>query len=496
MLLRSSQYCLSAALSLLVLSACGETEAPVDGINAPGGERAALSPGNFLPLSATPDDLRDADGRQVILRGLQHHALQDVDYFGRDVKPEDYPRIASWGFTTLRVATSWSKIEPKKGQFDTRYLAEIKGVMDLAHKAGLTVILEWHQDLWGRCAVDPKSAFAVNANGAPRWTCPAGFKPTSPLDAWAIFDNLWSNKDGLLDAFTAAWVQVLKSVGAHPALAGLDLINEPQGTGGSPVVERDKIFPAFRKVAPALRKAGAPGLIFLDATIMRNETGEMYTEPLDTIGKDLVYAPHLYSGWLLMYVLKRRVSAEEKRKDFTRAMAQARAMKLPLWNGEWGVNLNLDGALEDLWTHCALEDEFMLGSSYWAFQKAVPGQGDASISGAQSLMDEDRKVRQGALDRLSRPYPIQTPGKLTRLKYTPGTPAPINGSLTVGLKILQTTSAPLVIYAPRRHLGEKICLDVKGPGAWSWDELAKQERLLVKFEGTGEYSVTLRPCPI
>ncbi len=481
-------------LLLCVGAGCGEVEPAGDGIKASGGTRGALSPGAFLPLSTTRTALVDAAGRQVILRGLQHHSLQDVDYYGRQVTPGDYPLMASWGFTTLRVATSWSKIEPKKGQYNAAYLQQIKGVMDQAHKAGLTVILEWHQDLWGRCAADKTSSFAVNANGAPDWTCPPGFKPTSTLDSWTVFDNLWANKGGLQDAFIAAWLRVLKEVGSHPALLGLDVINEPQGTGGSPALERDKLFPAWRRIVPALRKGGAKGLFFLDATIMRNETLEMYTEPLDTIGPDLVYAPHLYSGWLLMYVLNRPVPADEKRRDFKAALKQAAALRLPMWNGEWGVNLNLGTSLQDLWTHVSMEDEYMVGSSYWAFQKAVPGQGDASISGAQAIKDKDGKVRQEVVDRLSRPYPIQTPGTLQKLEYTKGPAGPRGGTLTVKLKIDKATTAPMVLYAPERHLTKRMCLEVKGAGAWVWDHHEKKEHVLVRFDTVGDFTVTLKPC--
>ena len=485
---------LVSSLLLMAAAGCGEEEPPADGIRATGGTRGALTRGAFLPLSTTSSTLLDAAGRQVILRGVQHHSLQDVDYYGREVKPEEYPLIASWGFTTLRVATSWSKVEPNKGQYSAAYLQQIKGVMDLAHKAGLTVILEWHQDLWGRCAVDPTSSFAVNANGAPDWTCPAGFKPTSTLDSWTMFDNLWTNKDGLQDAFVAAWLRVLEEVGSHPALLGLDVFNEPQGTGGSPALERDKLFPAWRRIVPALRKGGAKGLLFLDATIMRNETLQMHTEPLDAVGSGLVYAPHLYSGWLLMYVLNRPVPAAEKRRDFEAALKQAAALKLPMWNGEWGVNLNLSTAQQDLWTHVTMEDEYLVGSSYWAFQKAVPGQGDASISGAQAIKDKEDKVRQEVVDRLSRPYPIQTPGQLQKLAYSKGPEGPRGGTLTVKLKIGKATTAPLVIYAPRRHLTNTICLDVKGTGGWVWDHHADKELLLVRFDTAGDFTVTMKPC--
>ena len=157
------------------------------------------------------------------------------------------------------------------------------------------MILEWHQDLFGRCAEAPGTALAYSANGAPNWACPPGFAP-STFGHLALFDRLWHNDDRLLDAFIAAWAQVIQAVGESPALLGYDVINEPQGTGGSPTVERDEVYPAYRKLVPALRSAGAEGLLFLDAPELRNESPKLYTEDLSDLGPGVVFAPHLYSA--------------------------------------------------------------------------------------------------------------------------------------------------------------------------------------------------------
>ena len=339
-------------------------------------------------------------------------------------------------------------------------------------------MLEWHQDLWSKCSLDTSSA-----NGAPAWTCPT---PTPGLGA--LFDRLWQNQDGLFDAFVAGWGHVLDALGAHPALAGLDVFNEPTGTALSPALERDVVYPAYRRLVPALRGRGAKGLLFLDAPLARNDDPGLYTEPLDDLGAGVVFAPHLYSGWIKLYILGASVSPEDKAKDFDAARAQAAALHLPLWNGEWGVNLNRDGALADLETHVGLEDAALIGSSYWAFERAVPTNGNPSISGAQSILDADRHVRQGVVDRLSRPYPIQTPGTLVGIAYDFAAQR-----LTVTLEAANVTT-PLVLYAPARHFGSAKCLAVSGPGSWHFDDRTARERVLVGFDAPGRYVVTLERC--
>ncbi|MCC6523811.1 MAG: cellulase family glycosylhydrolase [Polyangiaceae bacterium] len=470
-------------------SGCGAGEAasrpPAPGVHATGATAAPLDAGPFAPLATSGDAIVDAAGRRVILRGLEHHALQDVRYQGREVLPGDYPLIGSWGMTTLRMALSWSRIEPTPHAYDAAYLDEVEAALDAAHAAGLTVVLEWHQDLWGKCAREPDDPAA---NGAPDWTCPASYQP-SLLGYWQLFDRFWANEDGLFDAFVEAWGQVVDRLGAHPAVVGYDLLNEPQGNDPSPVLERDRWYPALRALVPALRARGASGLFFVGAPGIRNETLELYTEPLVDLGPGVVYAPHLYSSWIRLYLFHLGPDPTVKARDFELAAEQATELGLPLWNGEWGVNLELDGALGDLELHVGLEDQYRVGSSYWAFDRAIPGQGDASISGAQALLEGDRSVRQAVVDRLSRPYPIAVPGELESLSFD-------FASQRLELRFAADGGAePLVLYAPARHLSAAVCLEVEGPAGARYDVDPERERLLVLPGGPGEHLVRLAPCP-
>ncbi len=95
------------AAGLVLLAGCGPAASPAPSyVVAPAGHRAPLTAGAFLPLRTAGPRILDAAGRQVILRGLEIHDLQDVAYGGRRVLPGDDARIASWGFTTVRFAIS------------------------------------------------------------------------------------------------------------------------------------------------------------------------------------------------------------------------------------------------------------------------------------------------------------------------------------------------------------------------------------------------------
>lgn len=480
---------------LLLLLLLGCSGGASTGVQATGGTQATLAAGPFLPLSTSGARILDAAGREVLLRGVQHHALQDVGYAGREVDAEGYARLSAWGFRTLRVAMSWSSLEPTRGTYSQAYLARLVEVLEAAQAAGLTVLLEWHQDFWARCSVAADSAAHLTANGAPDWTCPATYAPSS-LGYLTLFDRLWSNADGLWEAFVAAWRTVMARVDGHPALLGYDLLNEPQGTGGFPTFERDRLLPAYRMLVGALRAQGPQAfqgtqkLLFLEAAGFRNNTFQTYTEPLDALSPNLVWTPHLYSGWLPLYLARVSIAPEEKRRDFAAAAQSAAELRLPWWNGEWGVNLLLDDGLTALEQHVALEDELRVGSSYWSYSRTVPGQGDDSISGGQAMLQADSTPRWPVVDRLARPYPMQTAGTLTGLRFDFASKR-LQAELTVPEP---PPTAPTIFYAPRRHLGERFCLSATGPGGYTYDFQSARQWLLWRPLRGGSWTVVLNPC--
>lgn len=484
LLARWVEFALALVLVALALGGCvSGAPASDDGTHA---RRESIAEGAFFPLRVDHAKIIDAEGRQVILRGLQHHALQDVGYGGREVEDADHARVAAWGFSVWRMAISWSRLEPTRGVFDDRYVDEVRHQLDLAYAAGLGVILEWHQDLWGRCAVAADDPDRSSANGAPDWTCPSGWKPRL-LGSFALFDRLWSNEDGLLDAYEVAFGHLAEAVGAHPAVVGWEPMNEPGGAVSS--FETRLLYPAMRRIAPWLRRRGARGLMFVDAPIARGESLLMTTEDLRSVDSDAVFAPHLYSGWLSLYRGKRRVDDSRKELDFELAAEQARAVGLPLWNGEWGVNLTIEGALDDLWTHVGLEDRYAIGSSYWSFSRVYPEPSNALAvtDGAQAILDADRRERSDVVNALARPYPRQIPGRLDRFSFS-------RDSRTLEIVLAaDPDGGPLVIVAPVRHFGSCMDVRVRGGNA-AVDVRPEAGRVLVAFDDAATYTVTVAPC--
>ncbi len=81
---------------------------------------------------------------------------------------EDVIRLSrDWGFNFVRYLIFWSKIELAPGVYDDVYLDEVAERLDWFAEAGIHVVLDMHQDLWGPSL---NSCFPGEIyNGAPAW---------------------------------------------------------------------------------------------------------------------------------------------------------------------------------------------------------------------------------------------------------------------------------------------------------------------------------------
>ncbi len=116
-----------------------------------------------LPPGAThlPDSLRSNEPISFIGRPFSLDAADD--HFGR---------LQRWGFNVIRLLTTWEAIEHAgPGIYDEDYLAWFAELVAQAGAYGLQVIIDPHQDAWGRWS---------GGDGAPYWTyTAAGLKPAA-----------------------------------------------------------------------------------------------------------------------------------------------------------------------------------------------------------------------------------------------------------------------------------------------------------------------------
>lgn len=334
--------CATAAVWLLAVG-CGSSQ----------GEDPTLEADVVAARALTVDGsvLRDELGRTVILRGFNAGGRAKMPPFlPFEAGPGDeaaraaeyFARLPPLGANVVRLTFSWEGLEPTRGAIDAAYLAQVRMLLDAAHDEGLSVILDFHQDvfaspfcgdgfpLWAIGDAIPHGDPHYDC-GVPGWSLPY-FDPDSEVNQ--AFDRLWSNTDGLQDDLEVMWRLVAGEFAEHPAVAGFEIINEPSG-GSIPSSEFEaEVLPAFFARIGAAIQEEAPG-----ATVFGGgRAGDALGDPNDLASPDLdgyVYAPHYYEAAIFLGI--ESVDHERIGEELGVTLAPAADWDVPVILGEFGA---------------------------------------------------------------------------------------------------------------------------------------------------------------
>lgn len=389
--------------------------------------------------SASPPVIVDASGRQTLLRGVNVNSLGDYWQANRKyptvvpVTGADWDRIAAQGFDAVRLLISWSRLEPRRGTFDRAYLAEVRAAVAAAKARGIYSIIDMHQDAWGKYIATPRGTEcpagtepAKGWDGAPKWatridgfsTCTPGGREASPAaqEAWRAF---YANDRGIRDELVKAWGVVASAFRTEPAVAGYDLLNEPnQGTDdayqqGLPVFYGDAIAAIRRAERP---KGSIDHMVFIEPTVYGQDPFPLVLPSVMT-EDNIVFAPHNYGDSIT------NIPVEGLFDYFQSIATKADA---PLWIGEYGwfdVSTKNTAALA---RYAVKEDQLLAaGSAWWQWRQACGDPHSIGYDGAKpgdqvhfqrNGCPGDRNggvVREWAA--ASRAYPERAPGRITAL---------------------------------------------------------------------------------
>lgn len=184
-------------------------------------------------LSVTGTRFVDPAGREVLLHGVNVICKDPRKNYLEQITKEDITELASYGFNVIRLGIIWSGIEPEVGLYDEKYLHKIDTLLDWASDAGLYVLLDMHQDLFGQKFSD----------GAPDWATLDMDLPHIKGPIWsdsylispavqASFDNFWDNTlapdgIGIQDHYANMWKMLAERYKSETKVLGFDLMNEP-----------------------------------------------------------------------------------------------------------------------------------------------------------------------------------------------------------------------------------------------------------------------------
>ena len=340
--------------------------------------------GHDLPaLHATRGDapaIVDADGRQVTLRGVNLNSLGDYYQADPNLPPvvpvtnTDWSSMEAHGFNVVRLLVSWSSLEPRPGYISRSYLRRVHRAVDDAREHGIYSVIDMHQDAWGKYIASPPGVVcppgrspAIGWDGAPAWatitdgadTCTAGSREDSAAvqTAW---DSFYADRDGIMSHLVSAWGAVAREFRDEPAVAGFDLLNEPNH-GTSPNF-LDGLTRFFGRSIDAIRAAeGDHGddhhIVFFETTVFGVGVPASFTTD-----ENIVFEAHNYGesiGNLPIEAL------------FGYFQSLATGYRTAMWIGEYGWFSEPTVAQEKLGRFAAKEDALITaGDAWWQWRQA------------------------------------------------------------------------------------------------------------------------------
>ena len=445
---------------------------------------------DLRPLSVQDGVIVDDRGRQVLLRGANVNGLGDYYQADRDTAPaapvtdRDWDAMARRGLSVVRLIMSWSLLEPERGRIDRDYLRRVRDAVDAANRRGLYVVLDMHQDAWGKDIATPAGVTcpagteaAIGWDGAPAWatltgdasTCRSPGSRESAPAVQAAFANFYANADGIRDRLVAVWGAVAAEFADEPGVAGYDLFNEPNPVPPAEASQQGYnrfVADAIAAVRAAEQAAGSRATpVFVEPIVSFPLPGSRL-DPAVVQDPNLVFAPHNYAESIGPKVL-----TVEQTFDVDRAGADelgAPGDPAALWIGEYGFWSTSPETLEVAGRYAAAEDARALGGAWWQWRQTCGDPhsigkpvGTATEDQVHLITracpgDTDARETEEFLRILGRAAPRFTPGRIAELRSDPAT----------GAMMLRSTGATLggelVVWLPD-VAGRDVAPPITGP---------------------------------
>lgn len=383
---------------------------------APPPARAAPT-GPTLPLGHAGRWMTDADGRVVVLHGLnQVYKVPPYEPSAGGFGDDDAAFLQANGFNAMRVGVIWAAVEPQPLTYNDNYLTSIAQTVATLAAHGIVSLLDFHQDLYNE---------AFQGEGAPAWAVQTAGLPNPQLGfpgnyfanpaeefAWHAFwrDAPAPDGIGLQDHYTRAWAHVAAFFRGNPGVFGYDVLNEPwpglvwEGCFdpilGCPLQDH-KLTEFYRKVVPAIRAADPTTLVFFEPNVLFAEG--IHTDVGRVVDPSTGFSFHDYCA--VESVLHRNVTCRlEDGLTITNASLYSDFFRVPPLLTEFGATDDLKN-LAEVMRHT---DRHRMGWLEWAY---TGNDKTSSSPNAQALVFDPSQPPTGAnvntakLAVLAAPYP-------------------------------------------------------------------------------------------
>jgi endoglycosylceramidase len=419
-------------------------------------------------LSVRDRRIVDDAGRTVTLRGFNTSTLLEETVRRAPLDEGDATMIERGGFSVVRLAISWGRLEPERGRWDAAYLDTIATTVELLTRHHLYVVLDMHFLDWSS---------ALGGSGAPPWArVPA--VPELRIDAlgdWqrhlspavnAATTYFWVSPDWQED-FLRTWRWVATRFRANSGVAGYDLYNEPHPLPLPPVrFERSFMWPLYARTIDAIGAADPNHLFIVEGELF----GGFATTVVPLSAPNLVYSPHEYTGSLVPPIFTGDHAALDS--HVRQVAGEAAQVPAALWVGEWGMSAAQSGATA--WVDDALNafDSAGAGWAWWQWREDTPW----------GVRDNAGHTNTDLLRHLARPYLAAAPAGV----HASGSDG-ITGALSVTVDAAYR-GGPIEVAWPRLSLGAPH-LGGSCSGLPRWDD--SRARLVIAIDGSTPCTIRL-----
>jgi endoglycosylceramidase len=400
-----------------------------DGQGPPSGR--LVDPTTWRTVNATDGRtfVADAQGRALQLRGFNIK----TDDPAKDATDELLEAGHRRGFNFLRLSIYWDQFEPTtKGTYDEAYLDAIGAAVDRAAAHGIYVVLDFHQDVYGK---------KYGGAGIPAWATNDEGLPFTKQDVWllnylqpavqAAWEHLYEDAD-IRAAQAASWAFVAKRFKDKPSLLGYDLLNEPFGklrpgetvADAAERMQRTQLTEMYQRLTDAIRAVDPGHWVFFEPPNVASLGVPVALSKVN--GDKLIYYPHFYDA----AIESATYTPGEEVNGFDPAFFEgwAKAIRAypaehgyPMMIGEWGIaHPEKPGMDAFVAQSIALMDELASG---WTVFNWCQGDGYCPL-------DKDGKDRP-AIGQIVQPWASAIAGTPVSFGFDPNTKV---------LKVVFTTS--------------------------------------------------------
>ncbi len=535
---------LAAAVVALAIGACGGDD---DG-GRQVSDKVVQAPVRSHAVAGSNGFFVDADGREILFRGVNVNSLGEYWQFDPDLptvfpfEPADMDMLASTGLNLVRLVITWSFVEPSPGIYDEAYLSRVADTIDGLWQRKIYTLVDLHQDAWGPslparsdegCA-DTEVA-ASGWDGAPAWATLsedatsrcipdlAGMhlRELSPavIEAWAKF---WDNREGpggvgLQDRYAAMLRQMVARLGGLPGVMGYDIMNEPNAYPPELVDQVSLLFPdllppdlvaVMRTSLDALAgfyvtsvdaiRAGEsdagiePRVVLFEPSALWPNVASGSTVERFSDDPQLAYGPHIYQGGISF-----GVELGEEQVERVRAEAASYG-GLPILTGEWGASPSRAGNPGGYYEQMIdFQDREHWSTAHWLFQASCgdphyhnTAPADVDVWGYREVVctGPDANVRgpeRGPLlQRLARPALHFAPGPIESIAWDPD-----RGVFSAAGSEAKAGNE-MDLFLPAAHAGLNV--EIEGLGGLAVADAHAGKRYTARAAG-GAWSISAAP---